>query len=811
MTTKKFKIDGMTCSTCVRTVEQTIQKLQGVQSSSVNYANEIATVEYDENTINDNQIIDAVYLAGYSASKLVKNIQKILMRVEGMTCATCSTSVENTIRKLSGIINVNVNIATDKATIEYDIEKIKISQIKKSVSDIGYKLLLEEEINLQIDPDQLKMNKAKKKMFFSALLTTIIMTLMIINMFITRIPLYTYITAILGFPVIFIIGIHVHKTSYKSLKALKPNMDVLVSLGSIPPYLIGLLGLFLPITTFIEMATTIMTFHLIGKYLETKAKGKASQAIKKLIDLGAKTARILIQDEEIEVQTIELSVGDIMIIRPGEKIPTDGLILEGASLLDESLATGESMPVKKIAGDLVIGATINMHGLLKVEVTKVGNDTFLAQVIELVEACQGSKVPIQEFADRITSYFVPAIIVLTILTFTSFLIFTSFHLKILNTMSIFLPWINVEQSPIILAFITATAVLVIACPCALGLGTPTALMVGSGVGAEKGILIRNGEAVQTLKDVRAIAFDKTGTLTFGKPSVTDIKVVQGDIKKLLQIAASLETGSEHPLAYAIIEKANKENVAISKIYEFESITGCGIKATIDGELFMIGNRKLLNNFKISTTTIDFDMIHLEDEAKTVMLVANEYQVLGLIAVADQIKPNAKETIDLIEKMGIKTAMITGDNKRTAEAIAKQIHISHVISDVLPEGKVQEIKKLQENYGLVAMVGDGINDAPALKQANVGIAIGTGTDIAIEAADITLIRGDLSTILSAVILSKAIFRKIKENYFWAWFYNAIAIPFAMLGLLHPMIGAAAMSLSSLNVIYNSLRLRKVQLS
>jgi len=809
MTTKKFDIIGMTCASCANAIDQVLARKEGVIKANINLGNDTAFITFDESKINIDQVIETIESAGYDAKIKEETLKSITLRVEGMTCATCAGNVDHAVKNLEGVKEVNVNIANDKMTVTYDTEVLKLSHMKKAVQDIGYDIMLEDEIDESVDPDVLKMQKAKKKMLISASISAVMMTLMVIHMFIIPIFGYTIIVALMGFPVVFILGSHVHKASYKSLKSGRPNMDVLVSLGSLPPYLIGLLGLFLPITTFIEMATTIMTFHLIGKFLESRAKGKASLAIKKLIELGAKTARILVDGQEIEVLTSELSVGDVMIIRPGEKIPSDGKVIEGESLIDESLATGESMPVKRRTGDPVIGATINKQGLLKVEVTKTGNDTFLAQIINLVEACQGSKVPIQAFADKITGYFVPAIMVITVLTFVSFNVFPDFHLGILQSVEGVLPWINTDQSTLTLAFVTATAVLVIACPCALGLGTPTALMVGSGLGAEKGILIRNGEAVQTLKDIKVIAFDKTGTLTYGKPVVTDI--ITNDEKELLSIAGSLEKGSEHVLASAIIEKARETHAVFKGINNFEAVVGHGIKANIDDETYFIGNRKLLDQYHIDYQQFENDMIRLEEEAKTAMLVASSKKVIGVIAVADALKDNVFDVIKSIETYGIKTAMITGDNERTAKAIAKKAGISHVISNVLPEGKVDEIKNLQNDFGLVAMVGDGINDAPALKQSNVGIAIGTGTDVAIEAADVTLVRGELETILQAVELSKAIFRKIKQNYFWAWFYNAIAIPFAMFGLLHPMIGAAAMSLSSLNVIYNSLRLKKVNLN
>lgn len=809
MKTEKFDIIGMTCATCANSIDHVLKDQEGIIKGNVNLANDTAIIEFDDSIISIQGVIETIESAGFDAVLKKENIRKLTLTIQGMTCATCAGNVDHAVKNLEGVKSVNVNIANDKMTVEFDSEVLKLSQIKKTIQDIGYDALLDEEIDKTVDPDVLKMQKAKKKMLTSASITAVIMTLMVIHMFIVAIPGYTIITAILAFPVVFILGAHVHKTSFKSLKSGRPNMDVLVSLGSLPPYLIGLLGLFLPITTFIEMASTIMTFHLIGKFLESRAKGKASEAIKKLVELGAKTASIIVDGQEIEVLTSELSVKDIMVIRPGSKIPTDGVIIEGESLIDESLATGESMPVKRGVGDPVIGATINKQGVLKVEVTKTGNDTFLAQIIDLVEACQGSKVPIQAFADKITGYFVPAIMVITLLTFISFNVFSEFHLSILRTFESVLPWINTDQSTLTLSFVTATAVLVIACPCALGLGTPTALMVGSGIGAQKGILIRNGEAVQTLKDIKVIAFDKTGTLTIGRPVVTDIK--SNDELNLLTIAASLEVGSEHVLGSAIVEKAKSKNIKLKDVKHFEALTSKGIKGKIENTFYYIGNRRLSDELNLDYKVYEKDMIKLEEQAKTVMIVSSDKEILGIIAVADALKDEVNEVIKAIELIGIKTAMITGDNTRTAEAIAKKAGISHVISNVLPSGKVDEIKKLQQTYGLVAMVGDGINDAPALKQANVGIAIGTGTDVAIEAADVTLVRGQLASILQAVELSKAIFRKIKQNYFWAWFYNAVAIPFAVFGLLHPMIGAAAMSMSSLNVIYNSLRLKKVDLN
>jgi len=804
----KLNIVGMTCASCARTIDVTLNQLDEVSDASINLAKDQAIITYDDEKISINQLIEAIVDVGYDATVVHDEVESISFKIEGMTCASCAQNVDRAVRKLDGVSELSVNIATDKMHISFDHNKLKISDIKKAVYDAGYDAYLDEEMQDDINPDVIKMKKAKKKVLIALSISFVMMTLMIVHMFVTPIPLYTLIVAILGFPVVFILGFQVHKGSFKSLKSGHPNMDVLVSLGSMPPYLIGLLGLFLPIQTFIEMATTIMTFHLLGKYLESRAKGKASEAIKKLINLGSKTANVIVDGQIFKVLTSELSIGDMMIVKPGEKIPSDGKIIEGHTLVDESLATGESMPVERHVGDFVIGATINKQGAIKVEVTKTKNDTFLAQVVSLIESCQGSKVPIQAFADKITGYFVPAIMGITVLTFISFLLFPNFHLSILNVFS-FLPWINTDLDPLMLAFITATAVLVIACPCALGLGTPTAIMVGSGLGANQGILIRQGEAVQTLKDIHTIAFDKTGTLTKGKPVVT--KVIADDQKSLLKIAASVEQASEHPLAYAFVEKAKSLNIELDEVKDFTSVTGMGVLGMLNNDLIHIGSRKFFDAESILYDSFDEQIISLENDANTVMLIAKNKITQGIIAVADTLKEESKVVIDILNQKGIKTVMITGDNERTANSIAKKLGLTEVISDVLPSGKVDAIKALQKKYGLIAMVGDGINDAPALKQANVGLALGTGTDVAIEAADITLVSGKLDTILKALTLSENIFKKIKQNYFWAWFYNAVMIPFAMFGLLHPMIGAAAMSLSSLNVIYNSLRLKKVNLT
>ncbi|RQD69480.1 MAG: copper-translocating P-type ATPase [Tindallia sp. MSAO_Bac2] len=814
----EIKINGMSCTSCSAAIEKKLSKWDSVETANINFATEKLHISYDETRVSLEEIAEAIEDLGYQPMETEKETDdnekpvRKTVKVSGMTCTACSAAIEKGLNKMKGIEEATINFAAEKLTVTFWPGEVRMAEISRKVSDLGYELQMDESPDEKVDEDEAMMHRSWKRMIQSAVLSGTIMLLMIFHMVLgVDIPYYLVIVNLLALPNIFWLGRSVHKASFNALKNGSPNMDVLVSLGSLPPYLIGLSAFFFPLQAFTEMASSIMTFHLIGKYLESRAKGRASQAIRKLVQMGAKTAKIILKGEEVEVSVDELQPGDVMVVRPGEKVPTDGEIIEGSSTLDESMATGESMPVKREKGDPVIGATINKQGLLKVKVTKVGDETFLSQVIQLVEACQGSKVPIQEFADRITGYFVPAILVITALVFTSNILFPDFHQGILKWGAEFLPWVNPDAGTLSIAFVTATAVLVIACPCALGLGTPTALMVGSGMGAENGILIRNGEAVQTFKDLKMIIFDKTGTLTHGKPAVTDTIAEAGvDEHTLMNVAGSLEKGSEHPLAHAIMEEVQKKNIKPDEIQGFNAVTGFGIEGILDGRQVFMGNRKLMEKYGVKYQHLDEEIRKLEEEAKTVMMVAREDQLLGLIAVADPVKEDSSRAVKELQEMGIQTAMVTGDNQRTANAIAEKIGIDYVIAEVLPEGKVDEVKKLQKEFETVAMVGDGINDAPALKQANIGIAIGTGTDVAIEAADVTLVKGDLGGIISSILLSRGTFRKIKENYFWAWFYNAIAIPVAMMGLLHPMIGAAAMSVSSLNVVYNSLRLKKTDI-
>lgn len=817
-----LKIEGMSCVSCAQTIEKSLQKIKGVKRANVNFATEKAVVEYDDQEVIIEHLQKAVEDVGYGVTQKVSELNKVMLKIEGMTCASCAQTIEKALNRTEGVKDANVNVATEKATIKYDPHVLTVHQLEKVVSETGYSVaktairISEEEKREEekIDEDLRRVAKDKKLMSWAWGLTIPIIILMISEMFDWWIiPGYPWVILGLATPVMFGMGWGTLRGAYKAVAHGNTNMDVLIAMGTIASYITGpvqLLGM--PIASYSGVAAMIMAFHLTGRYMETMAKGRASQAIKKLLQLGAKTARLIIDGQEKEVPIEEVQVGDIMLVKPGEKIPTDGKVISGESAVDESMATGESMPVGKKVGDKVIGSTINQRGVLKVESTKVGNDTFLAQVIKMVEECQGSKVPIQEFADKVTSYFVPAVLVIASLTFLLWLLLPGPMNAVIIWASSFIPWVTPGIGSISLAILATVAVLVIACPCALGLATPTALMVGSGMGAENGVLIRNGEAIQTMKDIRAVVFDKTGTITKGAPEVTDaVPVEKVKEEELLILAASLEANSEHPLAEAVIKKAKEKNLKFKEVTEFEAITGKGVRATIDGEKALIGNQRLMQEFGVDYSVLQKKLEELEDEAKTAILVASDGKLLGAIAVADTLKDDSIDAIKNLRELGMKTVMLTGDNKRTADAIANSVGIDRIVAEVLPQDKVREIKKLQSEYdGHVAMVGDGINDAPALKQANVGIAIGTGTDIAIESSDITLVRGNLSGVVTAVKLSKATFSKIKQNLFWAFFYNTVAIPIAILGLLHPIIAEAAMAFSSVNVVTNSLRLRKAKI-
>ncbi|MBE0454110.1 MAG: heavy metal translocating P-type ATPase [Roseovarius sp.] len=813
-------IPGMGSDHCAGIVRTSLERLEGVQEIRTSIAAHRARVTYDAGRLKPADLKAAVERAGYEVDDVegAGGPREVRLTVPGMGSDHCAGIVADSIRRLPGIEKLATNIGNHRVRVSFDAGKTDAQAIRAAIERAGYEVDALEEGQA---PDHASdaasedryLARAWKRLWVAAIPTTLIMLLMGPHMFWQPIPGYLVMVALLAFPVVFLFGgWATHVSAWRSLTNRTANMDVLISMGSLPPYLIGLAGFIWPMTSFIEMAATIMTFHLVGRYLETRAKGRASQAIKRLITMGAKTASVLRDGAEVEVPVAELQPGDIMVVRPGAKVPTDGEIVDGNSHLDESIATGESVPVEKGPGDTVIGATINKEGVLKIRATRVGADTFLSQVIKLVEEAQGSKVPIQELADKLTGYFVPAVLVIALGTFGAWLAFADTLRPILIWGAGFLPWVNPEISPLMGAILAMIAVLVIACPCALGLATPTALMVGSGMGAERGVLIRSGEAIQTLKDIKVVVLDKTGTITRGKPALTDVHALPGfDEARVLRAAASVEAGSEHPLAQAIVTGARERGLDVPEVTQFKAITARGVQGEVDKETVRVGSRRLLNEAGIAPDALEERLVALETEGKTAMLVAIGDKAAGLVAVADTVKEDSKTAIAAMHALGIHVVMVTGDNERTAKYVAALVGLDEVRAGVLPEGKVEAIRALQETYGQhVAMVGDGINDAPALKQANVGIAIGAGADVAIEAADVTLVTGELTKVVEAIRLSKATFRKIVENLFWAWFYNLAAIPVAAVGLLHPMIGVIAMTVSSLSVIGNSLLLKRARL-
>jgi Cu+-exporting ATPase len=790
-------LEGMHCVMCAQTIEKALHE-KGVKAV-VNFAAEEAVIEYDPEKITVNELVKVVQDAGYDISKRV-----IEAAITDMHCATCAVNISNALNKKEGVLKAHVNFASEKAYIEY-VPVLDERELVKTIKDAGYTAVIgvpEEET------EESKLQSAKKKMGIAWGFTIPIMVWMLPHMVLGRhIPSMEVMNLgmlVLAAPVLFFAGKDTYISAVKSVVHGTANMDVLILMGTSSSFLTGFLAFFTPLESFAGVSAMIMAFHLTGRYVEARAKGTASQAIRKLLELGAKTAVIVQDGKEKEIPIDEVQVNDIMVVRPGEKIPTDGVVVEGDSAVDESMATGESLPVTKHQGDEVIGASVNQMGLLKVKATKVGKDTFLSQVIKMVKEAQGSKVPIQRFADKITSYFVPTVVVLAVISFGMWLIIPDTLQDIGIAASEYLPWVNPSLGVYTLAVFAAVAVLVIACPCALGLATPTSIMVSSGLGAQNGILIRSGEAMQVMQDIRTIVFDKTGTITKGAPEVTD--VVGDDV---LQIAASVESGSEHPLGKALVDKAEEKGIALKDIDNFAAVSGKGVTAEIGGKKVLVGNKKLMEDYNVDISEFSDISDTLESEGKTSMMVAVGTEVIGVVALADTLKDDSIQAIAEIKRMGIEPAMLTGDNQKTAHAIAHQVGIDRVLAEVLPDQKVEEIKRLQKE-GTVAMVGDGINDAPALAQADVGFAIGTGTDIAIESSDVTLVQGDLTGVVRALKLSRATFRNIKQNLFWAFGYNVVAIPIAMLGLLHPVIAEIAMASSSVTVVSNANRLKRADI-
>jgi len=815
MNKETVKISGMTCAACAARIQKAVSRLEGVADANVNFATEKLSVEFDGQNASITKIKETIEKIGYGVIEEVKS-HAVTIPIGGMTCAACAQRIEKVVGKMEGVARASVNLATEKATVEYNPQVVKLSAIKQSIEKIGYKALNIEKNT--VDEDKLRKEKEIRtlwtKFIVSAVFGIPLLYLAMVAMvwwlpfsipsFLNpmQYPLTYALTQIaLVIPVI-IAGYKFYTVGFKALIQRSPNMDSLIAIGTTSAILYSLYSTYqISIGNFgaveglyFETAGVIITLILLGKSLEAVSKGKTSEAIKKLMGLAPKTAIVLLDGKEMEVPIDEVEIGDVILVKPGEKIPVDGVVLEGNTAIDESMLTGESMPVDKKTGDKVYAASINKNGMIKFQTTKVGGDTALAQIIKLVEDAQGSKAPIAQMADIVSGYFVPIVCVIAVLAFLGW--FLTGH-SLVFSLTIFI------------------SVLVIACPCALGLATPTAIMVGTGKGAENGILIKGGAALETTHKINTIIFDKTGTITEGKPEVTDI-VTASDVtrERLLQIAASGEKGSEHPLGEAIVRGAEKDNLEFLNVEHFEAIPGYGIEVTIDGIHTLIGNRRLMEDRKISLMELEIISDKFASEGKTPMYIAMDNKIAGIIAVADVVKESSAKAIKKLQSMGIEVAMITGDNRKTAEAIAKQVGIDRVLAEVLPQDKSNEVKKLQAEGKTVCMVGDGINDAPALVQADVGIAIGSGTDVAMESADIVLMRSDLMDVPTAIHLSKSTIRNIKQNLFWAFGYNTAGIPIAagilyIFGgpLLNPILAAAAMSLSSVSVLTNALRLKK----
>jgi Cu+-exporting ATPase len=796
-----LQITGMTCAACANRIEKGLNKLEGVTEANVNFAMERATVTYDPSIVDVSKMEASIQKLGYSTAKEAVDLQLV-----GMTCAACALKIEKTLNKLPGVSIANVNFAMETAHVEYNPVEVSVSDMQKRVDKLGYKAVPKQEQGDPAKQRQQDLTKQKRKLLISAILSFPLLWAMVSHFSFTSwiwLPdlfMNPWFQLILATPVQFYIGKQFYIGAYKAIRNGSANMDVLVSLGTSAAFFYSL---YLTIVwaanggsahhgpeMYYETSAVLITLVLMGKLFESLAKGRTSEAIKSLMGLQAKTALVVRDGEELSIPVEEVITGDIVLVRPGNKVPVDGEVLEGISSVDESMLTGESLPVEKKAGDSVIGATINKNGMLRIKATKVGKETALAQIIKVVEEAQGSKAPIQRVADVISGIFVPIVVGIAVIAF--------------------LVWyFIVTPGDFAGALEKAIAILVIACPCALGLATPTSIMAGSGRAAELGILFKGGEHLEQTHKIDTIILDKTGTVTKGKPELTDI-LVEGNETEFLRLVGAAEKNSEHPLAEAIVAGILERNIEMPATDSFEAIPGYGIKAVVEGKELLIGTRRLMDKYGVEASHAYKIMSTLEESGKTAMLVAINKGYVGMVAVADTIKETSQAAVSRLKGMGIQVIMITGDNERTAKAIAAQVGIDHVRAEVLPEGKAEEVKKLQAQGKIVAMVGDGINDAPALATADIGMAIGTGTDVAMEAADVTLMRGDLSSIPDAIYMSRKTMTNIKQNLFWALGYNSLGIPIAALGFLAPWVAGAAMALSSVSVVLNALRLQRVKI-
>lgn len=796
-----LQITGMTCAACSNRIEKGLKKIEGVKEANVNLALERSTIIFDPSKTSPQAFEEKIEKLGYGVVS-----EKAEFAITGMTCAACSTRIEKGLNKLEGVTKASVNLALETASVEYSPSQIAPQDITQRVEKLGYgaKLKSEEKEEEQSYREK-ELSKQKGKFWFAFILSVPLLWAMVSHFtFTSFIPLphmlmNPWVQLALATPVQFVVGKQFYVGAFKALRNKSANMDVLVALGTSAAYFYSLYSSLKSLGSsahtnqlYYETSAILITLILLGKLFEANAKGRSSEAIKKMMGLQAKTAVVIRDGAEVEIPVEEVQKGEVVFIKPGEKVPVDGEIIEGQSALDESMLTGESVPVDKNIGDKVIGATLNKNGFLKIKATNVGRETALAQIIEVVEEAQGSKAPIQRLADYISGIFVPIVVGIALLTF-------------------FVWYIWIAPGEFAPALEKLIAVLVIACPCALGLATPTSIMAGSGRAAEYGILFKGGEHLEATHKIDTILLDKTGTVTNGTPELTDVRIAQGyEENELLQLVASAERLSEHPLAQALVAGIKNKGIEIQDPLSFEAIPGYGVKATVQKRELLVGTRKLMNQHKVNIDTALEEMTNLEREGKTAMLVALDGKYAGMLAVADTIKATSKEAVSRLKEMGLEVMMITGDNRQTAQAIAMQAGIEHVIAEVLPEGKAEEVKKLQQQGKKVAMVGDGINDAPALALADIGMAIGTGTDVAMEAADITLMRGDLMSIADAIEMSRKTISNIKQNLFWAMGYNTLGIPIAAVGLLAPWVAGAAMAFSSVSVVLNALRLQRVRL-